>query len=206
MANKYENGKIYKLICDNGYYYIGSTIQKLNLRFNHHKGSAKTGTSTVYNYINNIGWDKVKIELIEDFPCSIKSELNKREDYYINLSKNDELCLNFNRAYVSDEERKENMKAYYEKNKETIIQNHREYNEKNKDKVDAYHAQYRLENAKKRREYSKQYAQEHPEQVREAKKKYNQENKEKIKAQKAIYNKLYYQKRKEKIKSEKDEL
>jgi hypothetical protein len=50
------------------------------------------------------------------------------------------------------------------------------------------------------------YYEEHKEELLEKAKIYNEENKEKIKAQKIIYNKLYYQKRKEKIKNEKDEL
>jgi hypothetical protein len=94
MENKYNNGKIYKLICEDGHYYIGSTIQKLNLRFNHHKGSSKKSTSKVYTYINNIGWDKVKIELIEDYPCNTKSELNERVSVLIEESKNNIYCLN----------------------------------------------------------------------------------------------------------------
>lgn len=201
MANKYDNGKIYKLICDDGYYYIGSTIQKLNLRFNHHKGSAKTGTSRVYTYINNIGWDKIKIELVENYPCSIKSELNKREEYYINLSKNDELCLNFNKAYVSDEERKENMKKYYEANKDVIMEYHRKYNEENKETINKKRAEYRKENAKILAEKQRQYALNNIEQIKESKKKYNEENKEKL----AEYWKEYAKKEenKERIKENK---
>jgi hypothetical protein len=178
--NIYENGKIYKLLCDDGHYYIGSTTQKLYNRFNHHKFSAKTGTSKAYTYINSIGWDKVKIELVEDFPCNIKSELNEREEYHISKSKSDELCLNINSALLTPEERKENMKKYYEENKEKIIEQHKDYIQENKEKVDEYQAQYRLDNAEKRRDYTRQYAQEHTEQIKEAKKKYNEENKDKI--------------------------
>lgn len=188
MTNIYDNGKIYKLICDDDHYYIGSTTQKLNHRFNNHKTSAKTGTSKAYTYINSIGWDKVKIELVEDFPCTIKSELNTREEYYISKSKSDQLCLNINSALLTPEKRKENKKNHYEANKEAIIESHREYNEKNREKVDAYHAQYRLDNAEKRREYSRQYVLEHPEQVKETTKKYNEENKEKINAYWREYN------------------
>lgn len=180
MTNIYNNGKIYKLLCDDGHYYIGSTTQKLNHRFNNHKTSAKTGTSKAYTYINSIGWDKVKIELIEDYPCTIKSELNEREEYYISQSKSDELCLNINSALLTEEKRKENMKKYYEEHKEEIIEKHRDYIEENREKVNEYQAQYRLDNAEKRREYSRQYALEHPEEIKEAKKKYNEENKEKI--------------------------
>jgi hypothetical protein len=92
--NKYKAGKIYKLTCTDGYYYIGSTIQKLYYRLNHHKYASKTGISRVYKYINSIGCDKVKIELIEEYPCNDKQELNIREQYHINNSINDLLCLN----------------------------------------------------------------------------------------------------------------
>ena len=117
MTNIYDNGKIYKLICDDDHYYIGSTTQKLNHRFNNHKTSAKTGTSKAYTYINSIGWDKVKIELVEDFPCTIKSELNTREEYYISKSKSDQLCLNINSALLTPEKRKEYNSNHYEKHK-----------------------------------------------------------------------------------------
>jgi hypothetical protein len=188
MTSIYENGKIYKLQCIDGHYYIGSTTQKLNHRFNNHKTSSKNGTSKAYKYINSIGWDDVQIELIEDFPCTIKSELNEREEYYISQSKTDNLCLNINSAQLTLEKRKEHIKKYYEANKETIIESHREYNEQNREKVDSYQAQYRLDNAEKRREYTRQYAKEHPEQVKEAKKKYNEENKEKNAAYWKEYN------------------
>jgi hypothetical protein len=188
MINIYDNGKIYKLLCDDGHYYIGSTTQKLNHRFNNHKTSSKTGTSKAYTYINSVGWDKVKIELIEDFPCTVKSELNEREEYYISKSKSDELCLNINSALLTPEKRKENVKNYYEANKEDIIESHREYNEKNREKVDSYQAQYRLDNAEKRREYTRQYTKDNQEQVKESKKRYNEENKEKNAAYWREYN------------------
>ena len=79
MTSRYENGTIYKLVCTDGHYYIGSTTQKLNVRFNHYKSLAKTHTERVYEYINILGWDKVNIELIEKYPCNNKKELSKRE-------------------------------------------------------------------------------------------------------------------------------
>ena len=74
MTN-YQEGKIYKLTCNDGHYYIGSTVQKLNLLFNHLKGLSKN--NRLYVHITTIGWDKVKIELLESFPCNNKKELNK---------------------------------------------------------------------------------------------------------------------------------
>jgi group I intron endonuclease len=186
--NMYQNGKIYKLICEDGHYYIGSTTQTLYNRFNHHKEASKNGTSVVYKYINKIGIDKFTIELIENYPCDIKSDLNKREEYYINNSKTDKLCLNIKRAYLSEEDRKENIKKYYEENKEIIIEKHRNYIYQNREKVDAYQAQYRLDNAEKRREYTRQYSLQHSEQVKEAKKEYDKNNKDKIRAYWNEYN------------------
>ena len=180
MTSIYESGKIYKLQCIDGHYYIGSTTQKLNHRFNNHKTSSKNGTSKAYKYINSIGWDDVQIELIEDFPCTIKSELNEREEYYISQSKTDNLCLNINSAQLTIEKRKENMKKYYEENKDAIIEYHQEYKEKNKELINAKRAEYRKQNSKMLSEKQKEYAKEHQEQVKEAKKLYNEENKDKL--------------------------
>jgi hypothetical protein len=201
MTTIYDNGKIYKLVCDDEHYYIGSTILKLNLRFNSHKATSKRedATSRVYKHINEIGWDKVKIELIEIYPCDSKKELTEREDHYIQIAKDDHLCLNFNRAHVSPEEKLETMKKYYEENKEKIIAQHKEYIEENKEKVDAYHAEYRKGHAEERREYSKKYAEEHPEWVKTSRKaKY-----EKNKAKELEQSKKYKEEHKEKIAEQK---
>ena len=61
----YNTGKIYKLLCDDDHYYYGSTITTLINRFYNHKSSSKLMTSKLYKHINNIGWDKVKILLVE---------------------------------------------------------------------------------------------------------------------------------------------
>ena len=188
MTNIYDNGKIYKIQCCDGHYYIGSTTQKLNHRLSNHKQSAKSETSKVYNYINLIGWDNVQIELIEDYPCSKKSELNEREDYHIRQSKEDELCLNINSAQLTDEKRKEQKKEYYEANKEAIIEKTRKYVEKNREVVDKKRAQYRKENAKLLSEKQKQYALENKEKIVEARKQYNKENKDRIREYWKEYN------------------
>jgi len=94
MSNKYNNSKIYKLVCDDGHYYIGSTTQKLNHRFNNHKNLSKKNILRVYEHINTIGWDKVHIELVEDYHCNNKNELNIKEEEHINKNNTDFLCLN----------------------------------------------------------------------------------------------------------------
>lgn len=93
--NTYNNSKIYKLLCEDGHYYIDSTIQqKLNLVINYHKRLSKNNTSRLYQHINTIGWDKVNIDIIQNYSCNNKNELNMKTEEYINASSNDFLCLN----------------------------------------------------------------------------------------------------------------
>jgi hypothetical protein len=95
MSNKYNNGIIYKIVCEDGHYYFGSTTQlKLNIVFNNHKCLSKNKTCRLYEHIHIIGWDKVKIELVEKYPCKNKKELNKKEEEYINKNDTDFFCLN----------------------------------------------------------------------------------------------------------------
>lgn len=184
---KFLNGKIYRLVCNDGHYYIGSTVNKLSYRFNNHKCSSKTSNSRVYTYINAIGWDNVKIELIEDYPCASKESLKEREDFYILELKDDELCLNTNRSVVSKEEKLELMKKYYEENKDTIIYQHKNYITKNKEHNDEYQAEYRAKNAEKRREYSKKYVKENPEWKKTYDKNYYETHKKEILENTKVY-------------------
>jgi len=104
--SRYTNGKIYKLVnnADNEIY-IGSTCLPLHKRFYKHKSDGtKQPDRKVYKHLVGIGWDEVKIILIESFPCENKMELEKRERYYI-----DQLSPSLNttlRPRVTEEERK----------------------------------------------------------------------------------------------------
>jgi hypothetical protein len=186
---KYKNGKIYRLICEDGHYYIGSTINQLNYRLSNHKASSKHKKSKIYNHINQIGWDKVKMELVEEYPCKNKQELNAKETEYICDLKDDELCLNVIRSFVAPEQRKKEMKEYYLENKDKIIEQHREYlsDPKVKEQANTYQAAYREKNAEKRRVYTKKYTEEHQEEVKAARKEYYEENKEKLIEQQKEY-------------------
>ncbi len=81
----YSTGKIYKIV--NHKYkeiYVGSTRLTLQERFDHHKDLAKRKDyMKIYKYLNKIGWDYVKIVLLEEYPCSSKKELEKRESEWI---------------------------------------------------------------------------------------------------------------------------
>jgi hypothetical protein len=196
MPPNYDNGKIYRILCPDGHFYIGSTVSTLSVRMNTHKQKSKIETSRLYTHVkSNNGWDGVIIELLEEYPCTTARELTAREDYYIRSHKSNPKCLNENRSHVTPEERIEAQKKYYEEHKEEIIEYHRKYTEQNREQVDAYQAQYRLENAEKRRAYSRQYAKDHPEEKKARRRQHYQENKEHV-----------YQKCKEYNEAHKDEV
>ena len=77
MTSRYSNSKVYKMI--NGidkHIYIGSTTQTLPKRLYNHKQNAKHGWQPlrVHNHFNRIGWETVKIVLIENVNCKSKEE------------------------------------------------------------------------------------------------------------------------------------
>lgn len=180
-AKHYPNAVVYVLQCIDNYYYIGSTINHPRYRLNNHKKDSVTFPDRcVYKHINEIGWENVRLDIVEEYPCNTREELHQKEDECIKESLHDMYCLNYKRAAVSKEEHKENMTNYYLANRKQIIEQHREYLQANKDKVDAYQANYRKENAEERREYSKQYVEEHREEVRAQRKAHYEENKAEI--------------------------
>ena len=87
----YSKGKIYKIICDEtDRCYIGSTVQSLTKRFQDHKykhTSWKNGKSKSFirssEMFEEHGRQNCSIELIENYPCDNKKELERREGYYI---------------------------------------------------------------------------------------------------------------------------
>jgi hypothetical protein len=85
----YANGKIYKLTNSvDDEIYIGSTCGTLNLRKSKHKSRAKTRTNQpVYNHLNSVGWDNVRIILIQNIVCNNKNELLRCEQHFITLLK-----------------------------------------------------------------------------------------------------------------------
>ena len=120
MDMDYKNSKIYKLQCDDGHFYIGSTTTTLVKRFCSHKTRAKKNPDRrVYKHIDN-NWDSVRIVLIEEFPCENKNQLVRKEDEHIRLHREDALCLNMRTAFRSDEDLKSWKKTYRETHKEDI--------------------------------------------------------------------------------------
>lgn len=108
MPINYENGKIYRLLCNDEHYFIGSTANELRYCLNKHKQNSLNKLDLPeYKHINKLGWDNVKIELIEAFPCKSKKELNDREKFHLNEIKKKKnklnLCLNNNEQIIENE-------------------------------------------------------------------------------------------------------
>jgi len=162
------SGRIYKLECDTGHYYYGSTTQTLAVRLYGHHYTSKSCQSKVYSFINEIGWDRVNMVLVLEYPCENREQLQQKEDEYIRPKLANPLCLNENRAYQTEEELLENIKNYYVENKEYYVENREEriakmkvyyqenrekklarqkdYDNKHKDAINARKRAIRLEN------------------------------------------------------------
>lgn len=176
----YENSKIYKLVCDDGHYYYGSTIQSLDKRLYGHHGSTKIMTSKLYTHIQEIGWDKVKIECIEEVSCKNRKELREIENKYILESRNDSLCLNTLRSYTPDDEKKVMEKERQIRNKVHRAEVVHKYYEEHKVDIRKRGNQYYNENKEHLQTKNKEYIEKNKEQVVIQRKKFYDENKERL--------------------------
>ena len=165
----YQNGKIYTIKSyQTEKKYIVSTTQQLCVRLGKHRIDFKDNKGTAKNILQ---YDDYYIELIENYACNNKEELEQRERFYIQENINN--CVN-----VRLPTRKQ--KEYKELNKESIKQYQKQYRELNKDKI---------------KQNAIQYQQENKEILRQKKAEYNEANRE-IKNQKGIE---YYEVNREKI-------
>lgn len=138
MSN-YSKGKIYniKFYDNDKLIYIGSTTQILATRYKQHKCNMKT---SLYQYIQNNYNGDFKccyIELLEDYECNNRKQLERREGELIRQYNAD---INYNvinkaipiNSYIED--------YIYKKN------NFKEYDEYIKTKIKEWTDQYYLEN------------------------------------------------------------
>jgi hypothetical protein len=174
MVN-YQNGKIYKIVCNiTGLIYIGSTAEKyLSNRLAKHRTNYKDYLNGKFHYITSfkiLENNNYEIILLETYPCNNKYELEARERFYI------EICNCANKCIPN-----RTKKEWYEDNKNYIIEKTKQYQKDNKDYYKQYQKQYREDNKDKIKQYKKEYN-----------KQYQENNKDKI----AEYNKQYYLKKK----------
>tara|TARA_R110002020_G_scaffold187652_2_gene386132 strand:- start:63 stop:731 length:669 start_codon:yes stop_codon:yes gene_type:complete len=117
--NKYQQGKIYKIVCNiSNEIYIGSTIQTLNQRLAVHK-SIKVKCSS-YKILERGDY---KIELIKNYPCKSKWELEEEEAKYIRENE----CINKTIPHRTYEERYEDNKVHFQQYQKKYREDNREY-------------------------------------------------------------------------------
>lgn len=183
--NKYSRGKIYRLVntTDNEVY-VGSTCNTLNRRLYNHRNKAKHRTSKVYAHLSNIGWDKVQIELLEEYPCNNVQELLAKEREYI-----EQLKPTLNSSLPT-----RTNKEYKQHHREQVLESSRKYEKIHHEERKASHLQYRQNNRAFLAACSKEYYDANKEKVAERKKLYRQNNKDKIKEQNDKHNEKIIQK------------
>ena len=119
-----NTGRIYKIICETGLIYIGSTQKTLKERLRHHKKKGNVCNSKGFINPTIIELELVEFEEYED--------LLKRERYYIESIE----CVN---KKIPTRTRHE----WYIDNKETYLKQKQEYRKKNKDLVNKWSNDYR---------------------------------------------------------------
>ena len=93
MTSRYSNGAIYQLVNSvDEKIYIGSTCKPLHKRFHDHKKKAKANPNRpAYAHLNSIGWQNVRIILIETYSCGTKQELERKEYEHILANRGENL-------------------------------------------------------------------------------------------------------------------
>ena len=128
QVNKYNNGKIYKIV-DLGYNncYIGSTVEALSRRMCHRRCNYNRKIKHPCNsslVFEKYGIQNCKIELIENYPCNSKEELTAREGYHIKQNN----CVN---KFIAGRSKKD----WYKDNAEYVSNKAKEYREENKEHI-----------------------------------------------------------------------
>ena len=161
MVN-YQNGKIYKLLLPDGFYYIGCTCNELKVRKQQHKNKCNNGdNSNIYKHVrdNNMEWKDIDMAVYEEYPCEIKSQLLLRESQIIRLFCKDEFCLNVlvnTRIDGSAQEHAKQCDINYKNNNRTKISNRMKiYNVENAESIKDKMKIYYVENAESIKEYKK---------------------------------------------------
>ena len=148
-------GKIYKLyVEDEKWFYMGcTTVKSIKKRLNQHKQRANLcPDNKMYKILNDIGWDKVKIILLEEYICNTKKELQRKENEYISKNMLDPCLLNIQYSSldienISDKNKYQNC----DKNKtQNITQTKYLIQQQN----------YRNNNKEQRKEYDKKHREE----------------------------------------------
>ena len=97
-TSRYKDGKIYKIWnTENDKIFIGGTTQILTQRMGYHRSQARRGIhlSDLHTNMKSIGDKKFRIELIQEYPCQNKEQLEKRIGHYIRKYKSHKMGYNW---------------------------------------------------------------------------------------------------------------
>ena len=175
MSQDFSKGKIYKITNDyNDDVYVGSTCDTLVKRFSSHKRQINSPfkmNRPLYALMKEIGSDRFRIELIEDYLCEDKYQLRQREGYYIRefgtLNKRIECRTQIERY---DEEKDiilEKQKQYRKQHIEEYAERDKKYREGHKEECKINHKNYYLENCEKLKQKAKEYREQNRETIKE---------------------------------------
>jgi hypothetical protein len=159
MVN-YQEGKIYKIVCNiTGKIYVGSTCKsRLCQRLSEHVQSYKRfieGRDVNVRSSEIIANDDYDIILLENCPCDNKDELRQRERYFIELLD----CVNKN---IPNRTKKEYRQQFKEKEKAKG----KEYREKHPEKVKVWKKAYYATHKKQDNERCLKYRETHKEEIK----------------------------------------
>jgi hypothetical protein len=134
IDERYTRGKIYKIVCkETDEVYYGSTIQKLNKRMNEHRVQKVCRSRQILDRNNYF------YELVENYSCNNRQELETRERWYIenNDCINKQIPTRTKKEYrkLYDENNKQKQKEYKQNNIEQISKYHKKWYETNKERI-----------------------------------------------------------------------
>jgi hypothetical protein len=162
----YQNGKIYAIKSyQTELIYIGSTVRPLSQRLGQHRSNYKKNNTGISSK-ELLKYSDYYIELIENFPCNSKEELEKREGYFIKQNIN--ICVN---CFIAGRTKKE----WNNDNKEHLKEQHKEYYQANIEHI----KEYRKNNVEQRKEYDNQYYENNKQIRKQRATEWNKNNKEK---------------------------
>ena len=193
----YQKAKVYKLYSPSkNLTYIGSTTETLAQRLAKHKfcykAYNKDNTKTYTSSYLVLDEEDYKIELLEEYACNNRSQLERKEGEYIknNICVNQVIAGRTIKEYCIDnaDKLREQRKQYKIANADILKEKDKQYYIANADKIREYSKQYNIANADKR----KQYRITNADILKEKIKQYHIANADKIKE----YKKQYYLKKK----------
>ena len=149
--------------------YVGSTTNFRSRKCNHKSScnneNSKDYNMKIYQFIRaNGGWNNFIMIQLEEHPCKNKREAECREEQ---IRQEKKASLNAYRAFITAEQRKEQLKEkakeYYQEHKEQLTEYYKEYRKKNAEQI----AEYYQKHKEQKKEKAKEYYQEHKEQIKE---------------------------------------